>query len=154
MSYLPMSFLTHIIPCPLSDSCDTTVTVPPLRRSVPVINRFCPVLGWWTVLQFLARRAVESNTFSVPDRNGLWIRVEDDLLVKVVTKHSTSDVLFPDWSEVASKLSGRSKQQCKERYSLTDTVVSADSARTIHYSTPVAKLTYLSVYTSRDGVSE
>ncbi len=84
-------------------------------------------------------RSVESNTFSVPDRNGLWRRVEDDLLVRVVTKHSTSDVLFPDWSEVASELSGRSKQQCKERYSLTDTVVSVDSARTIHYSTPVAQ---------------
>ncbi len=31
---------------------------------------------------------------------------------------------------------------------------SADSARPIHYSTPVAKLMYLSVYDSRDGVSE
>ncbi len=31
---------------------------------------------------------------------------------------------------------------------------SADSARPIHYSTPVAKSTYLSVYDSRDGVSE
>ncbi len=104
-----------------------------------------------------------------------------------VERHCTSDVLFavvlfPDWSEVASELPGRSKHQCKERYRLPDTVVkltfaflrvtfrgspflrsshvltkdadSADSARPIHYSTPVAKLTYLSVYDSRDGASE
>jgi hypothetical protein len=138
-------------------------------------------------MQFLACRATESNAFSVPDRNALWSRAEDDLLVQPVSKHSTSDVLFsdvlfPDWNEVASELSGRSKQQCKERYRLPDTVVklifvflcvtfrgspflrsshvltkdtdSADSARPIHYSTPVAKLTYLSVHDSRDGVSE
>ncbi len=95
---------------------------------------------------------------------------------------STSDVLGHDWSEVASELSGHSKHQYKERYRLADTVAelkfvfirviflrspssrsslvltkvtdSADSARPIHYSTPVAKLTYLSVYDSRDGASE
>ncbi len=134
------------------------------------------------MLQLLARRAAESNALSVPDRNALCRRTEDDLLVKVVAKHSTSDVLFPDWTEVASELPGRSKQQCKERYRLADTVVeltlvflrvtfrdspflrsshvltknadSADSARPIHYSTPVAKLTCLSVYDSRDGVSD
>ena len=89
-------------------------------------------------------------------------------------KHSTSDVLFRDWREVAWELPGRSAQQCKERYKLADTVVeltfiflrvtfrgspflrsshvltkdadSADSARPIPYSTPVAKLTHLSVY--------
>ncbi len=77
--------------------------------------------------------------------------------------YSTSDVLGRDWSEVASELPGRSKQQCKERYRLADTVAeltfvfirviflgspafrsslvltnvtdSADSARPIHYST-------------------
>jgi hypothetical protein len=119
----PMPSLAHIIPCPVSDSCDTTVPVSPLRRSVPVINRFCPVLGWRTMLQLLARRAAESKAFSVPDRNALCRRTEDDLLVKVVPKHSTSDVLFPDWSEVVSELPGRSKQQCKERYRLADTVV-------------------------------
>ncbi len=75
------------------------------------------------MLQLLARRAAESKPFSVPDRNALCSRTEDDLLVKVVAKHSTSDVLFPDWSEVASELPGRSKQQCKERYRLADTVV-------------------------------
>ena len=61
------------------------------------------------MLQLLARRSAESNAFSVPDRNALWSRSEDDLLVQAVAKHSTSDVLFPDWSEVASELSGRSK---------------------------------------------
>ena len=43
--------------------------------------------------------------------------------VQVVTKKSTSDVLGRDWSEVTSELPGRSKQQCKERYSRADTVV-------------------------------
>jgi hypothetical protein len=43
--------------------------------------------------------------------------------MQAVAKHSTSDVLFPVWSEVASELPGRFKQQCKERYSLTGTVV-------------------------------
>jgi hypothetical protein len=91
------------------------------RRSAPVISRFCPVLGWRTMLQLLARRASESNAFSVPDRNALWNRAEDDLLVQVVAKYSTSDVLGHDWSEVASELPGRCKQQCKERYRLADT---------------------------------
>jgi hypothetical protein len=80
------------------------------------------------MLQLLARRAAESNAFSVPDRNALWIRAEDDLLVQAAAKHCTSDVLFsdvlfPDWSEVASELPRRSKHQCKERYRLADTVV-------------------------------
>ena len=70
------------------------------------------------MLQLLARRAAESNAFSILGRNALWIRAEDDLLVQAVAKHSTSDVLFPNWSEVASELPGRSKQQCKERYRL------------------------------------
>jgi hypothetical protein len=50
----------------------------------------------------------ESSAFSVPDRNALWSRAEDDL-VQAVAKHSTSDVLFPDWSEVESELPGRYK---------------------------------------------
>ncbi len=48
------------------------------------------------MVQLLARRAAESNVFSVPDHNVLWIRTEDDLLVQVVAKHSTSDVLGRD----------------------------------------------------------
>jgi hypothetical protein len=75
------------------------------------------------MIQLLARRAAESNVFSVPDRNALWSRTEDDLLMQTVTKYSTSDVLGRDWREVASELPGRSKKQWKERYSLADTVV-------------------------------
>jgi hypothetical protein len=95
-----------------SDSCDTGV---PIEEVGPRNNRFCPVIGWWTMLHLLVCRVVESNVFSVPDRNSLWNRTEDDLLVQAVAKHSTSDVLFsdvlfPDWNEVASELSGRSKQ--------------------------------------------
>jgi hypothetical protein len=52
------------------DKTDTT-TVDHLRRSAPVIRRFCPVFGWWTMLQLLARRGTESIAFSVPDRNAL-----------------------------------------------------------------------------------
>jgi hypothetical protein len=52
----------------------------------------------------------------------VWNMTEDDLLVQTEVKHSTS-VLVPDWSEVESELSGRCKQQCKERYRLDDTVV-------------------------------
>ena len=58
------------------------------------------------MLQLLARRAAESNAFSVPDRNALWSRAEDGLLVQAVAKYSTSDVLGRDWSEVASELPG------------------------------------------------
>jgi hypothetical protein len=110
-THIPLPSLATSIPCPDSDRCDTAgVPVPPLRRSAPVISRFCPVLGWRTMLQLLSRRAAESNAFSIPDRNALWSRAEDDLLVQAVAKHSTSHVLFPDWSEVASELPGRSKQ--------------------------------------------
>ena len=70
------------------------------------------MLGWRTMLQLLARRAAESHAFSVPDRDALWSRAEDDLLVQAVAMHRTSNVLFsnvlfPDWSEVASELPGR-----------------------------------------------
>jgi hypothetical protein len=34
MSYLPMSSLTHIIPCPVSDSCDTRVHV---TQTLPIL---------------------------------------------------------------------------------------------------------------------
>ncbi len=51
------------------------------------------------MLELLARRAAESNAFSM--RNALWRSAEDDLLVQAVAKHCTFDVLFPDWSEVA-----------------------------------------------------
>ena len=43
--------------------------------------------------------------------------------MQAVAKYSTWDVLSRDWSEVAWELPGRSEQQCKERYSLADTVV-------------------------------
>ena len=217
-THIPLPSLAPSIPCPASDRCATAVPVGASRRSSPAISRFCPVLGWRTMLQLLARRAAESNAFSVPDRNALWSTAEDGLLVQAVAKYSTSNVLGRDWSEVASELPGRSKQQCKERYRLADTVAeltflfirviflgspafrsslvltkvtdSADSARPIHYSTfdasppspapslsptsslthvhryigsrnatrqtlpTSAKLTYLRVYDSREGVSE
>ena len=52
------------------------------------------------MLQLLVRRVSESIPVSVHDRNTLWSRTEDDLLVQVVSKYSTSDVLCRDWSEV------------------------------------------------------
>jgi hypothetical protein len=60
-------------------------------------------------MYLLARRTSKSITFPVPDRNELWNRTEDDLLVQDVTKYSTSDDLGRDWIEVASELSGHSK---------------------------------------------
>ncbi len=88
--------------------------------------------------------------------------------LQAVAKHSTSEAIFRDWSEVAWELPGRSEQQCKERYRLAQRVVeltfvfllvifrgspslrsshvltndadSADSARPIHYSTFDASL--------------
>jgi hypothetical protein len=36
MSYLPMSSLTHIIACPASDCCDTTVPVTPIDKVGPL----------------------------------------------------------------------------------------------------------------------
>jgi hypothetical protein len=120
------------------------------------------------MIQLLARRTAESNAFSVPDRNVLWSREEDGLLVQAVAKYSTSNVLRRDWIEVVWELSGCSEQQCKERYSLPDTVVqltfvflrvifrgspafrsshvltkdtdSADSARPLRYSKSDSKL--------------
>ncbi len=62
------------------------------------------------MLRLLASRAVESNAFSVPDRNALWSRAEDGLLVQVVAKYSTWDVLSRDWIEVAWELPGRSEK--------------------------------------------
>ena len=123
------------------------------------------------MLQLLARRAAESNAFSVPDLIALWSTAEDGLLVQAVAKYSTWDVLGRDWSEVAWELPGRSEQQCKERYSLADTVVqltfvflrvifrgspgsfksshvltkdadSADSARPLHYSKSDSRLAH------------
>jgi hypothetical protein len=121
-THIPLPSLAPSITSPASDRCDIAgVSVPPLRRSAPSISRFCPVLGWWTMLKLFARRAAESNSFSI--RNVLWSSAEDDLLVQAVGKHSTSDVLFPDWSEVGWELPGRSEQQCKERYRLTLSVV-------------------------------
>jgi hypothetical protein len=80
------------------------------------------VLGWRTILHLFARRETESIAFSVPDRNPLWSRTEDDLLVQAVAKYSTNDVLGHDWREVASEVPGFLPQQCKDRYRLTDSV--------------------------------
>ena len=54
------------------------------------------MLGWRTILQLLALRAAESTAFSVPDRNALWSRAEDGLLMPAVAKYSTLDVLGRD----------------------------------------------------------
>jgi hypothetical protein len=80
-THIPLPYLAPSIPCPASDRCATAVPVGASRRSSPVISRFCSVLGWRTMLQLLARRAAESSAFSVPDRNALWSRAEDGLLV-------------------------------------------------------------------------
>jgi hypothetical protein len=109
-THIPLPSLAPSIPCPASDRCATSVPVGASRRSAPAISRFCPVLGWRTMLQLLVCRTSKSNTFSVPDRNALWSRTEDGLLVQAVAKYSTSDVLGRDWSEVASELPGSSKQ--------------------------------------------
>jgi hypothetical protein len=70
-THIPLPSLTPSIPCPASDRCATAVPVGASRRSVPAIRRFCPVLGWRTMLQHLACRAAESDAFSLPDRNAL-----------------------------------------------------------------------------------
>jgi hypothetical protein len=50
-THIPLPSLASSITCPDSDRCDivgvsTSICVPPpLRRSVPVIRRFCPVIG-------------------------------------------------------------------------------------------------------------
>ncbi len=98
-THIPLPSLASSITRPDSDRCDivgvsTSICVPPpLRRSVPVIRRFCPVIGWRTMMHLLACRAAESNAFSI--RNALW-------------------ELEPP---------GRSEQQCKEHYSLPQSVV-------------------------------
>jgi hypothetical protein len=107
-THIPLPSLPPSIPCPPSDRCATTVPVGDSRRSIPDIIRFCPVLGWRTILHLLTRRTCESNVFSVPDRN-MWSREEDGLLVQTVAKYSTSDVLGRDLTEVESELSGHSK---------------------------------------------
>ena len=89
---------------PDSDRCDTP------GLSVPVIIRFNPVLGRRTILHLLECRTSEFIAFSVPDRNALWNRVEDDLLMESVVKYSISDVLGRDWREVTSEFPGRLPQ--------------------------------------------
>jgi hypothetical protein len=67
-----------------------------------------------------------------------------------------------DWSEVASELPGRSKQQCKERYRLTDTVASLTQVHrdiSFHNATrqtlpTSAKLTSLSMYDIRNDTTQ
>jgi hypothetical protein len=71
------------------------------------------VLGWRTFLQLLARRAAESIAFSVPDRNALWSRAEDDLLVQAVAKYSDSDVLGRDWSRLHQSCPGACRSSAK-----------------------------------------
>ncbi len=113
-THIPLPSLAPSITDPASDRCDIAgVSVPPFRRSAPAISRFCPVLGWRTMMQLFARRAAEFNAYSI--RKALWSSAEDDLLVQTVEKHSTSESIFRDWSEVVWELSGRSEQQCKER---------------------------------------
>ncbi len=78
-THIPLpSLVPSSIPCPASDRCATAVPVGAgaSRRSSPAIaiSRFCPVLGWRTMIQLFARRAAESNAFSVPDHNALWSR--------------------------------------------------------------------------------
>ncbi len=99
LTYLYLLYRPVLLPLTLTVVIIAGVSVPPLRRSAPAISRFCPVLGWRTMLQLLARRAAESNAFSI--RNALWSRTEDDLLVQAVAKHSTSEALFRDWSCVS-----------------------------------------------------
>ena len=72
------------------------------------------MLGWQTILQLLERRAAESIAFSVPDRNALLSRAEDDLLVQAVAKCSTSNILGRDWIDVASEMPGNLPQQYQE----------------------------------------
>ena len=89
---LTYSSLVHSILCPASDRCDTTgVSVTPSIRSTLTSVGSIP-MGWWTILHLLASRVVESIAFSVPDRNVLWNREEDGLLVETVVKYSTNDV--------------------------------------------------------------
>ncbi len=85
-THIPLPSLPPSIPCPSSDRCATAVPVGESRRSSPVIRRFCPFLRCRTILQVLTRREAESNVFSVPDRNTLWSRTEDVLLVQTVAK--------------------------------------------------------------------
>ena len=65
-------------------------------------------------------RTSESIAFSVSDRNALWSRAEDDLLVQPVAKYSTSNILGHDWIDVSSEIPGRLSQQCQEHYRLAD----------------------------------
>ena len=84
--------------------------------------------------------------------------MEDDLLVQVVAKYSTPNVLGLDWIEVASELPGSLSIQCQGRYRLAHTVsdltfvflsVTFRGSPFIHY-VPVSSL--LCVYNdSRDS---
>ena len=113
MSCLPKPSVTLSIAYPDSDRCDTNgVSVSPSKRSVSVIRRFNPVLGWRTILHLLASRTSESIFHT------LWNRVEDDLLVQVASKYSTPNVLGHDWIEVVSEL----PIQCQQSYMFVHTV--------------------------------
>ena len=118
------------------------MSVPPSRRSTPVISRFSPVLGWGTTLQFLVRRETESTTFSVPDSNALWSRSDDDLLIQDVPKYSTSDVLPPPHLVQTNIRYNNffhilNQTECVERSSLTESG-SSDSSTSSSTSSSVS----------------
>ena len=126
-SYLPMSSLAHIIPCPTSDRCDTTgVSVTSSRRSVPVISRFCPTLGWLHLVKNVTHRAAAhvslpvSTVLNVPD---MWSRDEDNLLLQTIANTIPLNDYNPKWdyfwNKVAAEIPGRLPQQCRERYMST-----------------------------------
>ena len=169
---IPQPALAPSIPCPDSDRCDTTgVPVSPVRQSAPAISRFCPTL------RMVASRPKchTSGNCACPIVNvpHMWIRDEDNLLLQTIdntislndfSPFSVDDLLTLRvtffWED--HKMAVSKEVQTVIR---NDSTVVYGSLTHVHrcigYHNPnwhsltkSVRLTYLSVYDSRDSSSE
>ncbi len=61
----------------------------PPRRSVPVISRFCPTLGWLHLVKIVTHRADVHFALDVSivlnHVHDMWIKTEDNILVQTIS---------------------------------------------------------------------
>ena len=131
----------------------------PLRRSAPVISRFCPTLKWLYLVNSVTHWAAEHVALpapivlKVPD---MWIRDEDNLFRAhrpppfcVYLMTSVLKTMLPLLRRHPPPLSPRPPPPLSHMY----TGASVITTQTDSLSKS-ARLTYLSVYDNRDDTSE
>ena len=114
---IPLPSLTPSVSCPDSDRCDTTgVSVPPPRRSDPVISRFCPTLGWLHLVKSVTHRTVAHVALAAPivlNVPNMWNRDEDNLLLQTMANTIPLNDYNP-WNQVSAEIPGHLPQQYRE----------------------------------------